>query len=1173
MKKTLLQNNRSLLFVFIFIFFSQFTFAQLADFTLTLSKTDETCTGNGSLGFQVSGTTPGATIVYTVFLLPNTTTPIATLTANVFTGLAAGNYRVVATQTLGGLSNFQQQDIEILNQIVPLNYQLSSINLSCGLGQITVNVTQGIAVGYEIISGPVTFPLQSSNVFSMLPSGVYNIRVRNNCGDAVVQTYTLQNAGSNFTISNVSLPDCNLISCNSIKFQFQLVPVPNAVISYPVNVVYTITPPTGPNIVLNQTVNSAVDNIIFNEIPFYNAQTYSCSLTVTDNCGNVVSSNGNQVFVKLDLELSSDAMICAKNIKIKVCRFLPPYTVSFVSAPNGFNPLLFNPNHPGPFTSQEIFYTSTDQNQLPQGNYVIKITDACGRTVQNTVNIAESMEPGYLVSTVNCGSGQISMPKPAGTLVASVIMTAAPAGFDQTLLPYDVSFNIVNGVFLMQNLPAGSYTFTVLDVCGHTFTYTIEIPFVSSQEVISNILKGCDTGYASLKLNALTTTLNQVIITAAPPAYTGALDVSGNISDGIFYMNSLPEGVYSFHLEGECGLNREFSVFVPGYQVTQDNIVVDANCGSFNLFLQYQTNESYPHYYWLQKFNPATNQWMHPITGVEYTEGTVPTTANSYYLTNNSNNLNIASIGVFRILRVNSVFSNGDPALQACIKNIKDFEFTGGPKIITAYNLPCVNSSGNTVIVAEGTAPLSYSITTKDNQPFVVNNGTSNTFTGLEPGIYNFQVQDACGNIVNRLFDLTSLPLPSISQSGLCDGQNGELMVQNFPFLNYQWWKNSDPSQILSTTNILTFTPFSSATDSGTYSVRLYSSTPDMCTDQIVTYEIPATGNGAGAGQGTTSTACGNTTAIDLFTLLTGDYSMNGVWEEITNSGMLVGSNWLPVGIPYGTYQFKYTVEGLCGTSSEAIVTIDFGSMPDTPDAGVEEAIVCNMGTIHLTASTIVNATYEWNGPNGFSSNEQNPVINEATPSASGAYTVKAIISGCPSEAGSVTVTVNASPEFTIDRECNNKQFMVSVVPNGTAFPENVTYSWTGPDNYTSHENPINITGGVNGTYSVTVTFEDGCSNSASIDITTTRCEIQKGISPNNDNKNDFFDLTGFDVLNLKIFNRYGMVVFEQDGYTNQWHGQTSKGHDLPDTTYYYYIKFKSGEEKTGWVYVLHENK
>ena len=106
------------------------------------------------------------------------------------------------------------------------------------------------------------------------------------------------------------------------------------------------------------------------------------------------------------------------------------------------------------------------------------------------------------------------------------------------------------------------------------------------------------------------------------------------------------------------------------------------------------------------------------------------------------------------------------------------------------------------------------------------------------------------------------------------------------------------------------------------------------------------------------------------------------------------------------------------------------------------------------------------------------------------------------------------------------------------------------------------------GTYALTTTNSGGCTYTQSIDVAATLCTPPNGISPNGDGNNDSFDLSGFDVLDLKIFSRYGRLVYEQDNYVNQWHGQDFKDRILPDATYYYYIRLKSGDERTGWVYV-----
>ena len=88
-------------FLFYLLFVSQICNAQLSSFTLNLSKVDESCTSNGVLNFNVSGTSSGAIITYTVYKLPNVTTPITTTNNNTLTNITAGTYRVIATQNLG----------------------------------------------------------------------------------------------------------------------------------------------------------------------------------------------------------------------------------------------------------------------------------------------------------------------------------------------------------------------------------------------------------------------------------------------------------------------------------------------------------------------------------------------------------------------------------------------------------------------------------------------------------------------------------------------------------------------------------------------------------------------------------------------------------------------------------------------------------------------------------------------------------------------------------------------------------------------------------------------------------------------------------------------------------------------------------------------------------------
>jgi gliding motility-associated-like protein len=66
----------------------------------------------------------------------------------------------------------------------------------------------------------------------------------------------------------------------------------------------------------------------------------------------------------------------------------------------------------------------------------------------------------------------------------------------------------------------------------------------------------------------------------------------------------------------------------------------------------------------------------------------------------------------------------------------------------------------------------------------------------------------------------------------------------------------------------------------------------------------------------------------------------------------------------------------------------------------------CLGGDILLTANSSPGATYDWTGPFGFTSTDQNPIIPNAAPVHQGVYTVIAELDGCISEPADVPVTV-----------------------------------------------------------------------------------------------------------------------------------------------------------------------
>lgn len=84
---------------------------------------------------------------------------------------------------------------------------------------------------------------------------------------------------------------------------------------------------------------------------------------------------------------------------------------------------------------------------------------------------------------------------------------------------------------------------------------------------------------------------------------------------------------------------------------------------------------------------------------------------------------------------------------------------------------------------------------------------------------------------------------------------------------------------------------------------------------------------------------------------------------------------------------------------------------------------------------------------------------------------------------------------------------------------------------------------------------------------------IPTGFSPNNDGRNDYFEIVNIDQYlenNVKIFNRWGELVFQVNGYNNttiRWDGKSTSGGQLPAGTYYYVINKQDGnKEESGYI-------
>jgi gliding motility-associated-like protein len=93
----------------------------------------------------------------------------------------------------------------------------------------------------------------------------------------------------------------------------------------------------------------------------------------------------------------------------------------------------------------------------------------------------------------------------------------------------------------------------------------------------------------------------------------------------------------------------------------------------------------------------------------------------------------------------------------------------------------------------------------------------------------------------------------------------------------------------------------------------------------------------------------------------------------------------------------------------------------------------------------------------------------------------------------------------------------------------------------------------------------------AKLTITVNDILIPTLITPNMDGRNDYFLLKGIESLGkteLIIFDRWGVMVYTNSNYNNEWNGVSKDGNPLPDDTYFYVLKTQNGISKSGYIVI-----
>jgi gliding motility-associated-like protein len=255
------------------------------------------------------------------------------------------------------------------------------------------------------------------------------------------------------------------------------------------------------------------------------------------------------------------------------------------------------------------------------------------------------------------------------------------------------------------------------------------------------------------------------------------------------------------------------------------------------------------------------------------------------------------------------------------------------------------------------------------------------------------------------------------------------------------------------------------------------------------------------------------------------------------------------------------TITDACGNT--AIAYQKYIHIIETPTltASPNPDSLCSGQPISISLNACLpGSTIAWSGNNtSGSGNISDTIFNLTNTSTSTSYTATATSNGCASPP--ITVPVIVDPvivaAFTYSQPC------VAGLPilftDNTQTSSGSIWAWDFGDAATSPlENPTH-TFGSPGVYHVCfyVGNNHNCSDTICQDITVIPAEVvpPNVITPNGDGTNDLLVFSYLDYYknnNLQVYDRWGKMIFEKDGYANDWNASK-----YTDGTYYYVLTLK----------------
>lgn len=348
---------------------------------------------------------------------------------------------------------------------------------------------------------------------------------------------------------------------------------------------------------------------------------------------------------------------------------------------------------------------------------------------------------------------------------------------------------------------------------------------------------------------------------------------------------------------------------------------------------------------------------------------------------------------------------------------------------------------------------------------------------------------------------ITSNPDPAT----ICNSDQVTLTANAGPGMNYEWNSGQFTAQIIATPASTT-TYVVTATDAYTCSGSA-SLTVNVNPNPVAT----ATSN---------SPVCaGDGIQLNGSSTIAGSYSWSGPgFTSSAQNPTILNSN---TGMS-GIYTVTVTTNAGCVGIATTQVTVN---NPPTISVAASDTVVCQLESVMLMAVIYpTGTTVTWAGPNGWTSTNQNPTVNNPV---SGAYVATASFGGC-SVYESINIMVNPLPSVVFYTPGTGYFQNTDSAVQLTADPPGGTFSGMGV--FGGYFYPM-IAG--NGNWVLTYEYTDGngCSNSATQTVIVGPTGIEEatenGISIYPNPTDGVLNITGdIDILEIQMYDVNGQMVY-----------------------------------------------